>query len=501
MVNKIKQTTSGACANFKACNLLRSDAHNRRTGRITNPNIDLSLTHLNISWVAPEISDLRAYDRQIRADYVSFPRQRRQNGKEIIYHRPLPKKGRTKASPIMEMILLLPEANPKKEDLVKQFIQRIERVYGLRCIRYFIHRDEYFKDPDLNEIRFNYHAHIVWDTYDWQAHRIIHLHKPELRKIQDIATSTTGMPRGTDARLTKKHHLDPPAFKVKMERDRAERLERENNERDRILKEGEADVEKAYVAYVKEGLKLVKQFDGYAGQPDVQQLLELKRPIRNRLMAICSNPKPASEVISKVVDELRELINELREALLSIAQKFNLHISATLKKKWLFNGFLSPANLADLKTNAELKSELIDVTTELQATQARMKRERSLAKRAGVEIDEDVVLMRVRTLLGELVFQGSCSAEDLVEGKIPRIQAGKNGYYYEIKYDFKEDELRFRVFDSLFAKQDNWASSVEEADRIHDKQIQMRYSTKRQSEKRELKKVGNKKKNNNDILG
>ena len=114
MANKIKQTTSGACANFKACNLLRSDVHNLRTGRITNPNIDLSLTHLNISWVAPEISDLRAYDRQIRADYVSFPRQRRQNGKEIIYHRPLPKKGRTKASPIMELILLLPDAAQAK---------------------------------------------------------------------------------------------------------------------------------------------------------------------------------------------------------------------------------------------------------------------------------------------------------------------------------------------------------------------------------------------------
>ena len=494
MANKIKQTTSGACANFKACNLLRSDAHNRRTGRITNPNIDLNLTHRNISWVAPEISDLRAYDRQIRADYVSFPRQRRQNGKEIIYHRPLPKKGRTKASPIMELILLLPEANPKKEDLVKQFIQRIGTKYGLRCIRYFIHLDEYFKDPDLNKIRFNYHAHIVWDTYDWQAHRIIHLHKPELREIQDIATLITGMPRGTDARLTKKHHLDPPAYKVKKERERAERLERENNERERILKEREADVEKVYDNCVKDGLELVKLFDDNVSQPGVQQLLEPKRPIRNRLMAICSNPKPASGVISKVVDELRALINELREALQSIAEKIHLNISGALKNNKIFSFFASSSDITNLKTNTELTTELDDVKTKLQATQAQMELERSLAKRAGVEIDKDVVLMQVRTLLGGFVFQGTCTAEDLIMGKIKIIKAGHKGYDYDIKYDFKENELKYRVHYSEFQKQDIWASSVEEADRIHNKQLEMRYFTKHHSEKRELKKVGEKKK-------
>ena len=117
MANKIKQTTSGACANFKACNLSRSDAHNLRIGRNTNPNIDSSLTHLNISWLAPAISDLRSYEKQIRADYASYPRKKKINGKDVIYFRPLPKKGRTKASPIMELILLLPQDNPKKEDL------------------------------------------------------------------------------------------------------------------------------------------------------------------------------------------------------------------------------------------------------------------------------------------------------------------------------------------------------------------------------------------------
>lgn len=495
MANKIKQTTSGACANFKACNLSRSDAHNLRIGRNTNPNIDSSLTHLNISWLAPAISDLRSYEKQIRADYASYPRKKKINGKDVIYFRPLPKKGRTKASPIMELILLLPQDNPKKEDIVKQFIQRIETEYGLRCIRYFIHLDEYFKDPDLHSIRFNYHAHIVWDTYNWKAHRIIHLHKPELRKIQDIATSITGMPRGTDARLTKKHHLDPPAYKVKMERERAERLERENNERERILKEREADIEKVYDNCVKDGLELVKLFDGYVGQPGVQQLLEPKRPIRNRLEAICSNPKPASGVISKVVDELRALINELREALQSIAEKIHLNISDTLKNNKFFSFFVSSSDLTNLKTNTELTKELDDVKTKQQATQAQMELERSFAKRAGVEIDKDVVRTRIITLLEQHnVFQGSRTAEDLMMGKIPIIKVGHNGYNYDIQYDFKENKLKFRVRDSEFQKQDNWASSVEEADRIHKIQLEMRYFTKHHSEKRELKKVGEKEK-------
>lgn len=495
MANIIKQTKSGECANLKACNLSRSDAHNLRCGRITNQNIDPSLTHFNISWVEPAISDLRAYDKQIREDYASYPQKKIINGKEVIYYRHLPTKGRTKASPIMEQILLLPSDNPSKEDIVKQFIQRIETEYGLRCIRYFIHVDEYFKDPDLHPIRFNYHAHIVWDTYNWKAHRIIHLYKPELRKIQDIATLITGMPRGTDARLTKKHHLDPPAYKVKMERERAERLERENNERERILKEREADVEKVYDDCVKEGLYLVKMFDYNVGQPGVQQLLEPKRPIRNRLKAICSNPKPASGVISKVVDELRALINELREALQSIAEKINLNISGTLNNNKFFKVFVSPSDITNLKTNTELTKELDDVKTKQQATQAQMELERSFAKRAGVEIDKDVVRTRIITLLEQHnVFQGSRTAEDLIMGKNPIIKVGHKGYDYEIQYDFKENELKFRVHDSEFQKQDIWASSVDEADQIHDKQVEMRYFTKHHSEKRELKKVGEKEK-------
>lgn len=490
----IKQTTSGACANFKACNLSRSDAHNLRIGRNTNPNIDSSLTHLNISWLAPAISDLRAYDKQIREDYASYPQKKKINGKEVIYYRPLPKKGRTKASPIMELILLLPQDNPKKEEIVKQFIQRIETEYGLRCIRYFIHMDEYFKDPDLHSIRFNYHAHIVWDTYDWKAHRIIHLHRPELRKIQDIATSITGMPRGTDARLTQKHHLDPPAYKVKMERERAERLERENDERARILQKMEAEVEKEYAQCVKKGKELVMLYDEYSKQPKVQQILEPKRPIRDRLGAICRNPKPASGEIIEVVDTLIALIQELTEAIWNIVQKIKLTASDALKDSWFYKKFVSAADLADLETNGELRSKIKELKTKLQETQAQMELERSFAKRSGFEIDMDVVLKRVRTLLGGFVFQGTCTAEDLIMGKIQIIKAGHKGYDYDVKYDSKENELKFRVHDSEFQKEDIWASSVDEADRIHNKLIEMRYFTKHQAEKRELKKVGEKEK-------
>lgn len=230
--SKSQSIKDGECFNLRPCILAQSDDHNTRTGPITNTNIDCRLTPNNTWWAAEDVPDLVALDFLIRQDYYDAVRFT-PNGTP--FHRKMPSKGKTEASPIKEGILNLPSNGPETDAIVDNYAKTVEETTGWRCIRKAIHRDEVYHDPDSGEEHVNCHGHLVFDTYDYMKHCIIQYDSTMYKYLQDLAAKVTGMPRGNPERETGARHLLPPVYKSIKERERAERLALKNDELERAI--------------------------------------------------------------------------------------------------------------------------------------------------------------------------------------------------------------------------------------------------------------------------
>lgn len=260
--NRELSVKGGASSNLRACNLAHSDAHNLREGNTRtanhNPNLTIrpELKENNTVWMDESVPSLKELDTAIRKDFASVDhvktvKDASGNPKEVVYHREMPSKGKTAASPVKESILNLPHNGKETDEMVEEFVRRWEQTFGVKCIRAFVHRDERYDDPDTGEPHFNCHAHLVWDFYDWQQHSLIKLKKDDLRLTEDWAAEITGMPRGTSATITNAKHLAVAEYKNKQERERSERIISEQKDR-----KHKADME-----YGEYKMKLLKDVD------------------------------------------------------------------------------------------------------------------------------------------------------------------------------------------------------------------------------------------------
>ena len=227
-MRRYESQKGGECANTEGCKVHASDRHNNREiENNKNKTIRPELTPLNSVWMDPTLPSLSAYDKAIRRDYYSVEQVDKLGRK---YHRSLPTKGKTAASPLKETILLLPTNGPETDAMVNAFVEKVEQLTGWKAVRKFVHRDERFDDPDTGKSTFNNHAHIVWDCYDWQQHEIKKAYRGAMRKMQDYAAEVTGMPRGVPAELTNAKHQTVLEYKNSQERQRAAALEKKIKE-------------------------------------------------------------------------------------------------------------------------------------------------------------------------------------------------------------------------------------------------------------------------------
>ena len=220
--------TGRAGVHTEPCKSGFSDSHNLRRANIVdgipvNPNttIRYNLTQNNSYWMADDVPSLLQHERKIRLDYKTV------NGRE------LPMKGKTASTPIRESILNLPNNTSSTTEYVMSFISKVESEFGVRCLRWFIHRDEEYVDPDTGEKHFNCHAHIIWDWYNWEEHRTFKLGKAAMSRWQDLAAEATGMQRGIAAEKTGADSVSVAEFKAMQERERVKEL----NAKNRALKD------------------------------------------------------------------------------------------------------------------------------------------------------------------------------------------------------------------------------------------------------------------------
>lgn len=113
-------------------------------------------------------------------------------------------------APVWEGVLNLPHPGEEHRDqgmygdMVKHFARRYERITGHRVIAADVHLDE--GRIENGHPVYNGHAHIAVDRTDEHG-RPIQLNKTQLRQVQDLAATVTGLERGTDARETRRKHL------------------------------------------------------------------------------------------------------------------------------------------------------------------------------------------------------------------------------------------------------------------------------------------------------
>lgn len=197
---KMNSKKGGASSHLRPCKTAYCDKHNERKDmNPSNSNIRPEFSKNNSVWKADDVPNLVTLDRQIRKDYYDA------------HERHMPDRGPSKASPLKESVTLMPDGSKDTDEIQRRIVERIEKEFGIRCIRMYNHRDEYCDETG----EYNWHGHEVWDMYDHKNHRMLTLSRADCRKWQDIVAEETGMPRGNPAYETRRKWLSANEYKIK----------------------------------------------------------------------------------------------------------------------------------------------------------------------------------------------------------------------------------------------------------------------------------------------
>jgi hypothetical protein len=256
---KMNSKKGGASSHLRPCKTAYCDKHNERKDKNpSNSNIRPEFSMNNSVWKADDVPNLVTLDRQIRKDYYEA------------HGRHMPDRGPSKASPLKESVTLMPDGSKKTDEIQRMIVERIEKEFGIRCVRMYNHRDEYCEETG----EYNWHGHEVWDMYDHKKHRMVTLSRADCRKWQDIVAEETGMPRGNPAYETRRKWLSANEYKIKKQNESIDEKKAEIETLQNQIREKEEELAKAAkspIARVIAGVK-TKMAGNYT-QDDVNEMM------------------------------------------------------------------------------------------------------------------------------------------------------------------------------------------------------------------------------------
>tara|TARA_B100000809_G_scaffold60530_1_gene57106 strand:+ start:163 stop:879 length:717 start_codon:yes stop_codon:yes gene_type:complete len=126
------------------------------------------------------------------------------------YKKSTGQKMQTKATPIREAVINLKQG-ADMDDLML-LGSELEKEFNIKPFQYYIHDDE--GHIDQGEVKFNRHAHIVFDWTDTKTGKSLKLDRFDMSKMQDIVADTLAMERGESS---SKVHLNSLQFKIQAE--------------------------------------------------------------------------------------------------------------------------------------------------------------------------------------------------------------------------------------------------------------------------------------------
>jgi hypothetical protein len=108
------------------------------------------------------------------------------------YQKSVGQKMQRKATPIREAVINLKEGSDMGGLLVLG--AKLEKEFNIKPFQYYIHDDE--GHIDNGEVKFNRHAHIVFDWTDTKTGKSLKLDRFDMSKMQDIVADSLDMERG-----------------------------------------------------------------------------------------------------------------------------------------------------------------------------------------------------------------------------------------------------------------------------------------------------------------
>lgn len=223
-------------------NLSHAQKHHNQAHRATLKYVHHELTVTNERW-----------DREYKANgnpksLNNYYTAIKKNVKEKT-GRAIQEKASEKA--LQEAVVVIDEQTTM--DDLKRFAKAMEDEFGFTAIQIHIHRDEgYLKRRE----KLNLHAHIVFETIDRATGKTWKPKADRGSRMQDIASETLGMVRGTPKSITKKKGLDAMEYKEEQARQHlevlveqketiGEEVEEARREKEAVEREAEALVEQA----------------------------------------------------------------------------------------------------------------------------------------------------------------------------------------------------------------------------------------------------------------
>lgn len=383
---KMNSKKGGASSHLRPCKAAYCDKHNERKDKNpSNSNIRPEFSKNNSVWKADDVPNLVTLDRQIRKDYYEA------------HGRHMPDRGPSKASPLKESVTLMPDGSKKTDEIQRMIVERIEKEFGIRCVRMYNHRDEYCEETG----EYNWHGHEVWDMYDHKKHRMVTLSRADCRKWQDIVAEETGMPRGNPAYETRRKWLSANEYKIKKQNESIAKKEAELKEMNAKVEQKTAEVEalknqireqeeelakaaKSPIARVIAGVR-TKMAGNYT-QDDVDEMMtkasaeadERVRTVQEQAdKAMAAAAEEADAKVLAVQNELASVRRALADERMKKDEDIRIATEKAARKAWAsVNAAIQDA--VDRST-ADLRGQLDKTRADLQAANGQVERFKSIA--------------------------------------------------------------------------------------------------------------------------
>ena len=242
--SKIEKMATKSSIHIKPCNVVSSEAHNRRTAEYMR-NIGKSkiyivpeLTADNEQWINPDFGS-----PELQAHYENIKRMVKEKTGRAMQEKERERKGKNGkiikvagCSPIREGVLLIRPDTTLAD--VRRFGEECQKRWGITPLQIFLHKDEGHwlggqPDPEDMEsfqvgerwFKPNYHAHIVFDWMNHDTGKSRKLNDEDMTEMQSLASDILLMERGQSKAVTGKEHLERNDFIIEKQKAELQRIE------------------------------------------------------------------------------------------------------------------------------------------------------------------------------------------------------------------------------------------------------------------------------------
>ena len=241
---EFKKMATKSSIHIKPCNVVSSEAHNRRTAEYMR-NIGKSkiyivpeLTADNEQWINPDFGS-----PELQAHYENIKRMVKEKTGRAMQEKERERKGKNGkiikvagCSPIREGVLLIRPDTTLAD--VRRFGEECQKRWGITPLQIFLHKDEGHwlngqpAPEDMESFQVgerwfkpNYHAHIVFDWMNHDTGKSRKLNDEDMTEMQSLASDILLMERGQSKAVTGKEHLERNDFIIEKQKAELQRIE------------------------------------------------------------------------------------------------------------------------------------------------------------------------------------------------------------------------------------------------------------------------------------